>query len=64
MREKWTNRHQGQCRRMAGGAPGAQQKLSAVQERPTEKQAVLLQPMGTTWSTSLHAAQSATVDVS
>lgn len=36
------------CRR-AGVAPGAEQKFPAAQERPTERQAALLQPAGTMW---------------
>jgi len=48
-------RHPGQHRR-TGGAPGKEQQLPAAQERPTEEQAVPLQPMGTTWSRSPHAA--------
>lgn len=41
--EKQPWNHQGQCRRKAGGAPGAEQKFSAAQERPMMEQAV---PMG------------------
>ena len=48
--------HPGQCRRRAGGAPGAEQQLPAAQERPTEEQAVLLQPTGITRRRSPHAA--------
>jgi len=33
----------------AGGAPGIEQKLPEAKERPTEEQAVPLQPTGTTW---------------
>ena len=35
--------------RRAGVAPGAEQKFSAAQERPMERQAVPLQPTGTVW---------------
>lgn len=40
----------------AGGAPGREQKLPAAWKRPRVKQAVPLQPMGTTQSRSLCAA--------
>jgi len=53
--EKQPCRHQGQCRRRAGGAPGIEQKLPAAQERPTKEQAVL-QPAGTAQSRSPCAA--------
>ena len=48
--------HPGQCRRRAGGAPGAEQQLPAAQERPTVEQAVPPQPTGTTRSRSPFAA--------
>ena len=56
MEEKWPCRHPGQCRRRPEGALGKEQKLPAAQERPTEEQAVSLQPMGAVWSRSPHAA--------
>lgn len=43
-------------RRRAGGAPGVEQQFPASQERSTEEQAVLFQPMGTAQSTSPCAA--------
>ena len=44
--------HPGQCRRRAGGVPGAERQLPAAQERAMEEQAVPLQPMVTTRSRS------------
>jgi len=36
--------HPGQCRRRAGGAPGAGQKLPEAEERPAEEQAIPCSP--------------------
>lgn len=62
MWEKQPYSHQGRCGRRAGGAPGPEQELTAAQERPTAEQAVLLQPTGTRWSRSPHAAHRAAAD--
>jgi len=47
MGEKQPCRHQGQCGRRAGDAPGVEQKFPGAQEMPMMKQVVPLQPMGT-----------------
>lgn len=39
-----------------GVAPGIEQKFPAAQHKPMEEEVVPLQPPGTTWSRSLHAA--------
>lgn len=50
MWETQTCRFQGQCRRRAGGAPGAEQNFLAAQERRTEEKAVSCSLWGNTWS--------------